>query len=786
MIVSHNWLQKYFEDKLPSPEDVARTLIFHAFEVEAVEPEGDDFMFDVKILPDRAHDCLSHRGIARELATHLNVKSKVKSQKSKVQIKSENLKDELHIDIQEPLLCRRYAGRIIRGVGIGQFPEELRKHLLVIGQKSINNIVDAANYVMFDLGQPLHAFDADKVVGKITVRKAHAGEHITTLDGKDVVLDTETLVIADDEGPLAIAGIKGGRRAEITEKTTSIILEAANFDPVNIRKTSRRLGIQTDSSKRFENERSPEGVLEALDAAVELIQKTAGNDRTIAGDVVDVYPRKPNPYLVGISAQEANSVLGTNLSLEEIAPLLARASFEYSVVENPAEDVCATAPHLIGVPYVFGASITYDAPRAFDCSAFTAYLFARAGIRIPRMAVDQFVFGEPVSEGKLAPGDLVFSNTGEGKIHYESIEWLKGTKVPSGVDHCGIYLGHGNVIHATRITGKVVMEKLTESRQFKNIVGYRRITASAPRLLVTIPPDRIDIRLKEDLTEEIGRIYGYERVQAKKLSLSRENTSVHKGFFLANKIRNALVKEGFSEIYTSSFASEGDIALANPIAEDRGMLRRNLSHAMHESIRLNSRNLPLLGSDVVRVFEIGTVVTGGEGEYIALAVGMGRKDAQEELEDLLGKLFLGEGIEYSESEGGGVVEMNFTKAVEKFPGGDSYGEELAVPLPTAVFRPLSPYPFVLRDIAVFVPPAVPETEIIQILQKEGDPLLACPPKHFDRFEKKNKETGEVEKVSYAFRLVFQSNKKTLSDSEVNEAMEKVIAALNGREGWQVR
>src|SRR3989344_4701610 len=504
MVVSYQWLESYFKEKLPSPESVKETLIFHAFEVESMEKRGDDTIFDIKVLPDRAHDCLSHRGIARELSAHLKIPL-VEENSNEVQ-EHKKTSRPLSIVNNEEMLCRRYAGRIVEHVTVGPSPDVLKKSLLGIGQKSINNIVDATNYVMFDIGQPLHAFDADKVIGKIVVRKAHEDEHIITLDGKDVALDSETLIIVDDEGPLAIAGIKGGTKAQITDATKTIILEAANFAPGAIRKTSRRLGIQTDSSKRFENERSPEGVKEALERVTALIQRVAGDDLHI-GALVDIYSRKPNSYIVGVSIDEVNDVLGTNLSEHDIILILKRASFEHRIVKDPMGEICGGASSLVNILYKLGASITYDAPRMFDCSSLTAYLFAQAGIQIPRMTVDQFVFGEEVPEKDILPGDLVFSNTGNGKIHSESIEWMKGTEVSSGVDHGGLYIGHGNIIHATRVLNSVVMEKLAESTQFKNIVGYRRILTRLPRLRVVIPHDRLDIRVKEDLIEEIRRIH---------------------------------------------------------------------------------------------------------------------------------------------------------------------------------------------------------------------------------------------------------------------------------------
>ena len=213
----------YFDKPIPSPEEVAKLFTMHFAEVESIEKKGDNAVLDVKILPDRAHYCLSHRGVAGELSAITGIPLK----KIEPKVFPEAKVRELKINIAEPKLCRRYMGRVIENVEVGVSPDWLIADLAVVGQRPINVVVDNANGAMLDVGQPLHAFDADKVVGGITVRLAKAGEKITTLDDKDITLDSETLLIADDESPLAIAGIKGGKRAEVTSATKNLIIESA-------------------------------------------------------------------------------------------------------------------------------------------------------------------------------------------------------------------------------------------------------------------------------------------------------------------------------------------------------------------------------------------------------------------------------------------------------------------------------------------------------------------------------------------------------------------------------
>lgn len=332
MVISYKWLQTYFTEPLPSPEKIAEVLTFGVFEIESTEKKDDDTIFDVKVLPDRAHDCLSHRGIARELGTLLDLPLK-KDEETLVYNETETI---LRVRVDDPALCRRYVGRIIRGLTVGPSPAWLTERLSAIGQRPINNIVDATNYVMFDIGQPLHAFDAKKLSGGISVRSARKGENITTLDKKEIVLPEGTLIIADNTEPLAIAGVKGGTRAGVDENTTEIVLEAANFDPVLVRRVSRGLSIITDSSKRLENELTPELAREAMDRVTALIIGIAGGEKTIVEKIVDEYPKKQDSRTISLSTKEVNRLLGTDLSDDAITGFLDRLHFSFEKKESPA------------------------------------------------------------------------------------------------------------------------------------------------------------------------------------------------------------------------------------------------------------------------------------------------------------------------------------------------------------------------------------------------------------------------------------------------------------------
>lgn len=316
MKYSYNWLQSHIEEKLPSPEALREKIIFGAFEVESVEHIAGDTVFDIKVLPDRAGDCLSHYGMAREIAGLFDLTLKPLQEMT---LPSEALAIPLEVQSCE---CRRYIAVRMEGVLVGASPQWLKQKLQAIGQKSINNVVDATNYVLYDLGQPTHAYDATRIDGGISVRAAKPDEKIITLSDEEKTLSSDMLVIADYIGPLAIAGIKGGKNAEIslgakdtTVSSTSIILEIANFDPVSIRRTAGALGLHTDAAKRFENNLSPSVCALAAAKLVALITEVAGGNPT---QMSDYYPAPQEERTITFSAEDIARSLGPIASKDVI------------------------------------------------------------------------------------------------------------------------------------------------------------------------------------------------------------------------------------------------------------------------------------------------------------------------------------------------------------------------------------------------------------------------------------------------------------------------------------
>jgi len=299
-----------------------------------------DTIFDLEVTPNRP-DCLSIIGIAREIAALTGQSLHLPEAKYKETASS--IDEQISVEIVAPDLCPRYCASLLTGVKIAPSPRWMQQRLLACGMRPINNIVDITNYVMLEYGQPLHAFDYHQIRGRrIIVRRAANGEAIVTLDGVERVLKRETLVIADGEGAVAIAGVMGGVDSEVTEQTTSILLEAANFNPANIHYTGRILNLPSEACARFERGIRPELALPALKRATQLILELAGGEA--AKGWVDVYPGKKQPEPILLLAGKVKRVLGVEFSLEQIVDALTSLGFDCKPGDS-ASEVWVTAPY---------------------------------------------------------------------------------------------------------------------------------------------------------------------------------------------------------------------------------------------------------------------------------------------------------------------------------------------------------------------------------------------------------------------------------------------------------
>jgi len=622
------WLQQFFDEPLPAATVLAEGLTSHVFEVESIESHDSDQVIDISITPNRGHDCLSHLGIARELAAIFTMPLKRDPLATLPQLLPRT--DLISITL-DPTICKRYIAGYIQGVTVGPSPQWLQERLAAIGQRSINNVVDATNFVMFTLGQPLHAFDAKKLSREqgryaIAVEAVGNDQQFQALDGKEYTLSSLIPAIVDSNAKkiIGIAGIKGGTEASVDATTTDIIIESANFDGGTVRKAAQALKLRTDASQRFEQGLSPEICGYAMEMVVELILQVAHGEKV---GFVDVYPTPQKLRLVSLSGTEIKQLIG-----------------------------------------VFGSEEIETA-------------FTRLG----------------------------FSFQKEGDI-----------------------------------------------------------------FTIQVPIERLDITLPEDLIEEVVRIIGYENVPALPLPVFHNVPVVNKNFYWTERIRTCLMSHGCSELYTSVFASSGDIVVLNKVDGNKPFLRNSLIPGLTEALEKNARNKDILGLSQVRVFEIGTVWPHKE-EQIYLGIAVEKLSKKDTASDVLRELETYLGVPLSVQDSIEALEINFTELLKQLPEPSAY-DPISIPV-IHRYKPFSKYPFITRDIALWVSADTVTENILELLKQEAGELCVSV-RLFDSFKKE-------ERVSYAFRLIFQSFERTLLDEEVHRIMERISALLQ-KNGFDIR
>lgn len=298
----------------------------------------NDTVFELEITPNRP-DCLSHIGIARELGAYYNKEVKYPSFVINSE-SSEKTADNISVEIEDSNLAKRYVARIIKNVTVKESPKWLKERVESIGIRSINNIVDASNFIMMELNQPNHTFDLDKIEGgKIVVRAGHENEKLVTLDEQERELNSEDIVISDGVKAVALGGVMGGQNSEITENTKNILLEVANFNSQNVRKTSRRLTLFSESSYRFERRVDEENAINVINRLANIIQEVAGGE--ILEGVVDNYPVQYKKKTATLNFERLNRFVGKNIPRETVIGILTRLEIE--VVDN-GETLTLTAP----------------------------------------------------------------------------------------------------------------------------------------------------------------------------------------------------------------------------------------------------------------------------------------------------------------------------------------------------------------------------------------------------------------------------------------------------------
>ncbi len=649
----------------------------------------DETVLEVNVTPNRP-DALSHLGVAREVGVVTG--ATFKPPEPKPAESGAPVSDRVKVRIEEPARCPRYAARVVENVTIGPSPQWMQDRLKACGVRAINNVVDVTNYVNLEYGQPLHAFDLDKVAGQeIVVRCANRGEKLRTLDGKERALDMDDLVIADRDAAQAIAGVMGGGDSEVTAGTKRIVLESANFLPSTVRRSSKRHGLHTEASHRFERGADLDAVVPALDRAAQLIAELSGG--TVAPGRVDVHP-KPTPPR--------------------------RATLRYARVEK--------------------------------------------------------VLGVSVSEA--------------------------------------------------------------DCRRILGALGFKAVEEGSGQTTFEVPRARVDVEREEDLLEEIARVYGYDNIPARLPRGLSEVAPEPAQAEAERRLRSAVAGAGLSEVVNYSFVaprslevlggSDKPVALINPLSVEQSVMRTSLLPGLLENLSRSVRHQV----DRVAIYETGRAYfqdpEGGRGQrpatrevprvaglvwglrqgrtWTAKDARMDFFDAKGAVESVLHALRV-EGVRFTQAEAPayhprataqvsladgtalgfvGEVHPRVTKALG-LPEGVFVFELDTDPLYAAAklvpaYHSLPRFPAVLRDLAVVVPLELQNEEVRRVIREVGGALVEDA-WIFDVYTGKPIPEGR-KNLAYAIR--YRSPERTLTDVEVTEAHQRIIAEVNQRLGGSLR
>ena len=646
-------------------------------------------VLDAEVTPNRP-DCLSILGVAREVGAITG--APVSEPDADYPEDGPPISDSVTVEIEDPDLCPRYTAGLIEGLSVGPSPEWLQDALAKAGQRTINNIVDITNFVMLEYGQPMHAFDFDKVAdGTIIVRQARAGERLSTLDDETHDLRPPMLAIADPTGPVALAGVVGGIDSGVTEATTSVLLESANFDPSNTHRTKRAIGNGTEASYRFERGIRADLAPRALRRAIRLILEVAGG--TAAAGIVDAYPGRSEAPSVRLTGARLRKVLGVDLPMDQV---------------------------------------------------------------------------------------------------------------------------------------KVVLESL----------GFQSRDGESDELVVTAPYWRSDIRIEDDVIEEVARIVGYDDIPTTAMATPIPHHSPKPFEGLRERVRDALAAAGLQEVLTYSLTDRETLGmvngldgiadpleLANPMSRELQALRTSLRGNMLKTLRANRR---MSRGEGLRLFEIGRVFIPKEeakerdlpderqmvvgamsgprfpASWLAQQVDMDFYDAKGALEAMLADT----GIEASFEPGEdavmhpgktarltvdgkqvGVVGEVHPSTLQGFDLEDATVAMFEIDLKAlfeaasaapAPYVPVSRFPQAERDVALIVDEGASSSSIQQIIDRHK---LVASSRPFDTYTGEGVPAG---KKSVAYRIVFQSERATLTSEAIDRAQGDILRQLQRQLGAELR
>ena len=691
MRVPLEWL-KQFLDIDASAEEIATRLTMGGLEVEGIETSPSGPVLDVYITPNRG-DCLSMVGVAREIAALYGLTLRIPSPPPSRE--GGPAAELTSVSLEAPDLCPRYAVRIVRGVKVGPSPQWMQQRLEAAGQRPINNVVDVTNYVMLELGQPLHAFDLDRLVERrVVVRRATAGEKFTTLDAIERELTDNMLVIADGEKTVAVAGVMGGQSSEVSDTTTDVLIESAHFNLLSVRRTSRLLGLRTEASYRFERVVDPEGVRRAVDRACELLQQM-GQPAAVEG-VVDVYPHPVPLPVVTLRVTRAIELLGMDLTSHLCADSLRALGFEVRTESHGATDVLH-----VQVP-AFRPDVTLEEDLIEEIGRIYGYE------NIP----------ETLPGGATTQG----GDSAEGKF----ISRLKHTLTACGLQEIVSHsLTAPSFFDAPADAARQVAVRNTLSA---DIGGLRR--SLLPTLLDVAQHNARHGRQHLALCE-IGRVWQNE---------PGEDGPVPVEYIaVAGLLAGPLTEAGWQKDSTPIIA---DFALTRGIVE-RLFAELGITDATFRALQDRAEQAPQ--------FHPGRTAT--------ISLRGGHPDG------IIGEVHPNVTAKFGLRERTYVFEIGLNALAEASAASQGQG-----------FRPLTRFPAVVRDIAPHLPEDVPYAAVASAVRTANVPLL-------EDFRLTDVFRGGPLRQgikSLTLSLTFRASDRTLSENEINEAVQRIRTELTER------
>lgn len=640
----------------------------------------NDTVYEFELTPNRA-DCFSMIGLSREFAVLTNAQNTEPT--VKVNENGTDVNDMVKIGIDDAELCSRFLARVIGNVKVGPSPLWLQNRLRNGGIRPINNVVDVTNYVMLEYGQPMHAYDYDKVAGhQLTARAAKAGEALKTLDGTDRELTTDMLVIADANGPVGVAGVMGGLDSEVTEATTTIILESAVFKGSSIRRTARALGMRSEASGRFERGVNAEYSPVALDRAAQLLQELM-EDITVAKGVVDVYPAPAEARTVSFTVAAVNSYLGTDISAERMQEILTTLSFTWT----QDGDVIT-----VGVPSWRG-DVTVMPDIAEEVARIYGYDFI--------------------------PNTTPWANLNSGTMSDKKLltKAIRQTLVTQGLSEIITF----SFMHTDSLKKLLIPE--TDSR-YQAVPILNPITEEFPVMRTTLIPSMLDTAARNLAQKnhdlwlfEAGAVYELKALPITELPVEKYHVS---GFMMGKTT---------------------DLQWAQPQRDTdfydvKGVLEAVLKELRIEATIERSKETYLHPGVSAQYVVDGTVIaTLGEVHPQVMKA-----------YDLPGKAYLFD-IDVT-------AILGLTRGQLRYQG-------------------ISKFPGTARDLAIVAPKTVSSEAISQVIYEKGGQYLERA-FVFDVYEGAHIEEGHR---SLAYNLSFRSNEGTLTDEDIQPAIDDILAAL---------